>query len=246
MKRFFAWLTVLLLLVSSALADPLILGDDLSGEYAQEGVDYRFIIHLPQIAGESELAQTINQVFAMEMDEQLEFKAPIKTEVFQMEGLSGYTDVTYRVTRNSGDYFSVVITTMEEANGQQLVIQSAHVFPTTGKRAGLVISLPYLLGILDNGESDTWLQDRQTAKADDCVRRLIWESIEADRITQSGVPYFDDLDYETFEGCFYPEEDFYMDEEGTLVFFVQSGFIADDTAGLLEWRFTMDDLMDEI
>lgn len=245
MKRLISFLTILMLFASAAMAEPLTLADDLTGEYALEGVDYRFTIRLPQIAGESELAKTINQVYAMEMSEQLEFKAPIKSEVFASEGAVGFTDVDYRVTRNSDGYFCVVITSTEKENDDQLVIRSAHVFPTQGDRAGLVISLPYLLGLLDSGESDTWLQDRQTAKADECVRQLIWESIERQQST-GAVPYWDDLDYETFAGCFYPEEDFYMDEDGTLIFFVQAGFIAAQDAGILEWRFTRDELLDEL
>jgi len=243
MKRFFLILVSLLLCASVALAEPLTLAEDLTGELTAEDTDYHFSIRLPQVAGDDDLAQTINNIYQMELSEQLEFKAPIKAEVFAMDGATGFTEIGYRVSCNSEDFLSVIVTTREVANGMELLVQTAHVFPRSGPKAGLVISLPYLLGLLEGtGESDTWLEERQTEKANACVRRLIWERIEAD----SQRTYYDGLDETVLAESFYPEEDFYMDEDGALVFFVQPGLIADPEVGVLEWRFTMDELLDEI
>jgi len=122
MKRFFLILVSLLLFASAALAEPLTLAEDLTGELTAEDTDYHFIIRLPQVAGEDSLAQTINNIYLMELSEQLEFKAPIKAEVFAMDGVTGFTDIGYRISCNTDDYLSVIVTTREVANGMELLV----------------------------------------------------------------------------------------------------------------------------
>ena len=56
----------------------------------------------------------------------------------------------------------------------------------------------------------------------------------------------DDLTYEEFEWCFYPEEDFYLDAEGNFVFFIQENVIAPQAAGQFFFTISMDDMLDEI
>ena len=243
MKRMLSLLLCLCLaLPAAALASPLTLTGDLTASYVPDGVDYRFTIALPQIDGDSETAQLINSTFAMEMAEQVEFKAQIQADFFAMSGSAGYTDVSYEITCNTDDYFSVLLTTEQQENDTVTRIVAGHVFARSGPKQGQVLSLPYLLGLLDGSEVDEWLESYQTERANACVRRMIWEQIEADTET----PFFEALDEAWFEGCFYPEEDFWMAEDGALVFFLQPGFIADREAGLLTYRFTVEEILDEL
>lgn len=241
------WLLLALLLclvqLVPAQAAPLVLADDLIDTHVSGDTDYRFTIALPQVAGDDETAQLINSTFSMEMAEQVEFKAQILADFFAQSGSVGYTDVSYEITCNDDDYFSVLLTTVQQENGDLTTIVAGHVFARHGAKMGQVVSLPYLLGLLEVTEgNDEWLESYQTEKANTCLRQMIWSQIEADDTT----PFLDNLDYEWFESCFYPEEDFWMAEDGSLIFFIQPGFIADEEAGLLTYRFTVDEILDEI
>lgn len=63
--------------------------------------------------------------------------------------------------------------------------------------------------------------ERQTNKCDACVRDLVWEQLQ-DRAADGSVTLCDNVDREYFDGIFYPEEDFYLDADGSFVFFLQS------------------------
>lgn len=240
MKRSLCLLAALLLLCGCALAEPLPLAPDLAGDacypLGSTTENAHFVYHYayPQIAGDDEVAQLINGTYAMVRGEVVDFTAPIQYESLTTE-LPSRIDATYRITCNSDDYFSVVLTTANHMDGYDYTVMSAQVFSRKGGKAGQVTSLPYLLGILTPGETDTWLQDRQTAKADSCIRSMIWEMME-----DEGIP--EGVDEEFMAECFYPEEDFYMDEDGTLVFFVQ--VFGDEPVHL--YRLSMEDILDEL
>ena len=61
-----------------------------------------------------------------------------------------------------------------------------------------------------------------------------------------GSPIYEDLTFEEFEWCFYPEEDFYLDAEGNFVFFLQENMIAPAEDGQFFYTITLDELLDEI
>ena len=96
-----------------------------------------------------------------------------------------------------------------------------------------------------DGKVDTWLQDRQTAKADNCVRELVWAEIE--RMMKSGdVPFYDGLTFEELEAAFYPEEDFYLDENGDPMFYLLENTVALPEAGILLVPISLETLLDEL
>ena len=103
------------------------------------------------------------------------------------------------------------------------------------------MALPYLLGLLESEESDTWLQNRQTGKADDAVRKMVWERLRE----MDGIEIREDLQEEDLEYVFFPEEDFYLDETGEPVFYLQPGF-ADDSTRLVTIPISIDDILDEM
>ena len=99
--------------------------------------------------------------------------------------------------------------------------------------------------LTQDGKVDTWLQDRQTAKADNCVRELVWAEIE--RMMKSGdVPFYDGLTFEELEAAFYPEEDFYLDENGDPMFYLLENTVALPEAGILLVPISLETLLDEL
>lgn len=251
MKKTLTLLLALLFLFSTACAEPLPLGEWLSGTAcypegsSEETAQYTYRYAYPTIAVEDTTGQMINEFYTYMVDDALGFAAPIAAEEAAYSGVQAYTTITSEVTCNNDEYFSVKVTSESFMGAAVTSIVRAHVFARTGDKAGTVISLPYLLEILDAGETDTWMLDRQTAKADAMVRGLVWDVIQ-DQLSDGTVGYYDDLTYENFEGNFYPEEDFYLDAEGNLVFFLQEGAAAPVSEGVLYFPFTLEELMDEI
>lgn len=228
---------LLCLLTASALAEPLSLTDDLMGDECYpagatpETAHFVYHYQYPQIAGDDEVAQLINNVYETIRGEVVDFTAPILFDELTLPSRSSIT-VSYTITCNSDDYFSVFFATKNDLDGYAFTVYSAQVFSRHGGKAGQATALPYLLGILTPGETDTWLQERQTAKADACIRRMILDS--------PNLPSSIDQDY--LDYAFYPEEDFYMDAAGALVFFLQP----DDDHPLLIFPFTLDEILDEL
>lgn len=250
MKKTFALLLALLMPLL-ALAEPLTLGAELSGAaFYPEGSDestaeYIYRYAYPTVGGDEDVCLMINEFYAYLVSDALGFAAPMAAEDAHGSGVQAYAAITTQVTCNNDDFFSVKLLNESFTGAATSSIISGHVFARHGDKAGTVVSLPYLLGILTADETDTWLLDRQTAKADAMVRTLVWEVIQ-DQLSTGLVAYYDDLTYETFEGCFYPEEDFYLDADGNPVFFLQEGSVAPVAEGALYFPFTLEELLDEI
>lgn len=250
MKKVFALLLALLMPLA-ALAEPLTLGAELSGTvYYPEGSDastaeYIYRYAYPTVAGEGDTCLMINEFYAYLVSDALGFAAPMAAEEVHGSGVQAYATITSEVTCNNGSFFSIKLLNESFTGAATSSIVSGHVFALAGDKAGTVVSLPYLLGILSAGETDTWLLDRQTAKADAMVRSLVWQVIQ-DQLSGGDVAYYDDLTYETFESCFYPEEDYYLDADGNPVFFLQEGTVAPVAEGALYFPFTLEELLDEI
>lgn len=249
MKKLLA-LLLCLMFASCALADPLPLGADLAGTACfPDGSDestaaYIYRYAYPTVLGEDETSLMINEFYTYMVDDALGFAAPMAAEEVT-PGMQAYTTIASEVTCNSDDFLSVKVVTESFMGAAASSVVRGHVFARHGEKAGTVVSLPYLLGILDADESDTWMQDRQTAKADAMVRTLVWDVIQ-DQMSDGALAYYDDLTYETFEGNFYPEEDFYLDADGNPVFFLQEGTVAPVSEGVLYFPFTLEELLDEI
>ena len=250
MKRFLVCL-LMVLLCATAVAEPLSYTMDLAGTYCYpEGCDepdaaYIYRYAYPLMAGDDQVSLMINEFYTYMVDDALAFAVPMAAEEVAMDGIQSYTNISSEVTCNSDDFFSVKITNESFMGAATSNVVSGHVFARSGDKAGTVVSLPYLLGILNADETDSWLLDRQTAKADTMVRTLVWDIIQ-EQLADGLIAYYDDLTYEVFEGNFYPEEDFYLDESGSLVFFLQEGTVAPVSEGVLYFPFTMEELLDEI
>lgn len=244
------WLLLLcLLLPLTAFAAPLELGEDLTYFYCYpEGSEesdafYIYRAAWPQVTGDGAAEEAINVTYSYELSETSDFNGPISAEM-AME--PGSTLVTYQVTCNNDDYFCVLLTYRHTEGDYSWDTVKAHTFARTGAKAGTVTSLPVLLGALSETETDEWLRERQREKCDRCVREMLWEKITAEADRGEGG-YIEHLDREWFDTCFYPEEDFYMLEDGeTLVFFLQPGDMTDEALGVKEFIISIEEIQDEL
>lgn len=61
-----------------------------------------------------------------------------------------------------------------------------------------------------------------------------------------GRTYLPDISYDLFQDMFFPEEDFYLDETGNPVFFVQPGILTPEEDGVLLFPVSLEFILDEI
>ena len=225
-----------------ALAEPLSLGEDLQAEVREELNDsaaYIYRYSYPQVDPEEPSAELINSFYRYEAEDAEGFEIPMNADYYRTldpeEDI--LVEITYEVTCNNDDFFSVLVHTQQE----DLNTWTGHTFSRKDIKPGSSVALPYLLGILDSGETDTWLQDRQTAKADALVREMMWDFLQE---LPEGVLY-EDFEKEQLEYGFFPEEDFYLDETGNPVFYLQPGF-AGNSGDLITFPVSIEEIMDEM
>lgn len=252
-KIFIPLLSLLLLLALPAMAEcPVELGEPLSAVYTwPEGsteADARYVYRCryPQIAGDSEVALTINNTYQYAMDDALGFEVPMLASGMQEGDAQKLVEIDYEITCMNESFLSVLIIKRVTVGGDTTQVIAGHVFALTGPGAGRVTNLPVLLGLLDADETDEWLLTRQTNKADKLVREMVFARIEDDA-GKEGVPhYYDDLTLEELEATFYPEEDFYLTEDGEPCFYFQPGAIAPEEEGVMTFVITRWELEDEM
>ncbi len=241
LKSIFCGLLTLILLTTACavLADPLTLSEDLTEDIRvplNDRADYVYSFHYPQVDPSDPSAELINTFYRYRADDATGFEVPMNADYYR--GQDPTEDVTvritYEVTCNNDDFFSVLIHTVQG----ELETWAGHTFSRKDLKPGLSVALPYLLGMLENGESDVWLQDRQTGKADAAVREMVWERLQ----DMDGLR--EDLEEESLEYGFFPEEDFYLDETGNPVFYLQPGFATDGTE-LLVFPISVEEILDE-
>lgn len=251
MLRMLLLLLTLTLLPLPVGAEALSFADDLTGQYvwpedsSLEEASYVYQFTYPQIAGDSLLAITINNVFQYEATDALGFECPMIGS--SHDPALGQMQVTLNstVTHLSEEYLSVRIDKTVRIGEETTHTVKAFTFMLTGDSAGTVTSLPYLLGLVEASENDEWLLDRQTAKTEACAREMVWAMIEQ-AMAEDDSPIWRDTTMETLEWVFYPEEDFYLDEAGQLVFFLQENTIAPTEAGEFFFPILMEDMLDEL
>ena len=245
MKKLLAMTLALLLLTAPALAE-------LSGEYlwpegsSEADAKYVYRYTYPWQEGEDSVSELINGFYEYLVEDAYAFAIPMAIdEIGPDSAMQSGTIISTEATFASEAYLSYKVTTESVMGASADMVVAGHTFALTGPKAGQVVALPYLLGVLAMDETDTWLQERQTAKVDEVVRTLVWDIIQ-EQLAEGTVAYYDDLTYETLEYGFYPEEDFYIDAEGNIVFFLQEAIAAPASEGVLLFPFTMDELLDEI
>lgn len=251
-------LRMLLLLLALTLVpfcagaeNTLTFAPDITGQYlwpegsTAESASYLYEYAYPQIAGDSVSAITINNVFLYEATDALGFECPMIGSSHDPALGQMHVTLDYTITHLSEKYLSVRIDKTVRVGEELTHTVKAFTFTLQGDNAGTVTSLPFLLGLVADTETDEWLIDRQTAKADNCAREMVWDMLQQTRQADGGV-FFDDLSAETLDWVFYPEEDFYLDADGRLVFFLQANTIALAEAGAFLFPIAVEDMLDEL
>ena len=247
MKRILIIALMLTMFVVTASAAPIVQDGEASGalcwpeDAAEADAVFVYRYTYPHFTEDNDVALAVNETFSYLVEDAAAFTLPLIAETVPEDG-HAETVITSEITCLNDEFLSVRIITRSDTSGEPTEVLSAVNFFLQGGREGIATSLPRVMGILKDDETDEWMLDRQTAKTDKLVRELVWARIEAGE----GAEYREDLTYESFEMDFYPEEDFYMDGEGKLVFFIQAGILADEDQGVLLYPFTLEELKDEL
>jgi hypothetical protein len=245
---FFAVLILLCVsLVTSALGEGLALAQPLAGETAfpegstEDNARFLLTYAYPQVVAQQETDNSINAFYADALEELTGFTAPFLFEEAGEgadAGVPGYLNINYQVTANTEDFFSVILTQEQFMGAAAAQTMTANVFARHGDGAGGIAMLPDVLGIAPEDEVGA-------TNATDTVYNLVWEII-TEQIQTGTVEYFEDLTKEDLLAEFFPETDFYLDEQGNLVFFIQPGMIASEAAGPLTFPFAPAELDSEM
>lgn len=256
MKRFAAVFLSLLLFIPAASADPLPLAEEdltdtitvfYNGEDDSDG-RYVWSCRYPVIADENDLsAVCINEYYRKKVQEYNAFYAPSQAQAYADQYQNVTIGVSYEVTCNNDDCFSVLLHKTEDVEGEVSEIWEGNTFSRKSEMIGSVTSLPTLLGLVDDGESDEWLGNRQSVKVCEVLRSLVWDAVLEN---PEGIDYLPDLKEEDLESIIdpdiSPDQDYYINEDGDVVFFVLPGRVAPPDAGLITFTFTMEELQDEL
>lgn len=247
--RMLLLLAALLLMLPASGEAALTFADALTGEYRYpEGSSdadalYIYRYRYPQIAGDSDVALHINTTYTYTAEDALCFEAPMLASAMQPGDPQKIVDISYEVTCLTADFLSLRIIKRVSIAGTETTVTSGQVIALTGSAAGKHVGLPVLLGLLKPDETDEWLMNRQTDKANRYAREMVW-----DRLQSGGDAWtiYDDLTLEEFEASFYPEEDFFLTEDGDLCFYMQSGVVTPEEFGEIHIVIRIEDLLDEM
>lgn len=147
------------------------------------------------------------------------------------DGWEGDTGITCEVTHSSERYVSVLETaTVQGGNGESQTLRS-DTFARDGIYAGQKIGLSQLLGL-----------EEQSALAGTLAYELVWQMV-AHEAQNADSDYLDGLTREQVEHSFQPETDYYLDADGNIVFWIASGEIAGEVAGILRFPFAPAELL---
>ena len=240
----------MLSLFSPVLADPMPQGTDLTGTVVipydadhPEAGSYTWTYVLPLMDESDPDAYRVNSFYDYFISDSLENGVPLMAESWAESGVSCETSITYIPACNNDDYVSFLIRRCDTVGGEDRVVWEGHTFSRKNGMPNSTWTLPDLLGILEaDDRSDTWLENRQTEKANRIVRELVWDQLQAMDLPDRNPDFTEEM----LALVFYPEQDFYLDETGNPVFFLQPGDAAPASAGRLDFLVLLEDLMDEL
>lgn len=233
------------------LAQGLELAEPISGTRcypegaAPEQAVYLFSYMYPQFVAANETDEQINVYFqsvAQDMTGVLFEQSA--AEVEEMQGADmppASTVIDYETTLNDDRYLCVLLTARQQAGNGENETLSAYTFARDGVYAGQPLNLSQVLGLeqaedVENGGKST---------AETLAYRVVWQIVQTQMANVDG-DYLDGVDEETLERVFSPETDFYLDADGNVVFFIQSGMLAGEVAGVLTFPFAPAELLSAV
>lgn len=247
MKRFLCILIALMLPLSGAMAQSTQALSLLGAVYYPRGstedtASFAFRYRLPQFALDQPQSEAVNQYFAAYAADIVETMIPAVVGSLDELPAAGepeyYIDLDYRIPSDTGDYLSVLLISQQFLGNTLTEQWVSVVFAMDGIYAGRPISLSQAMGLE---------QERGFAEdvASELVYGLIWQIIQYDSGSMQ-TAYFPDLTEAEFRLAFTPQDDFYFDEDGNFVFFIQAGTIAGEVEGVLQYPFSMAELLSGI
>ena len=238
------------LIPAAAFADPLPMTDDLAGTitvyYDEEDPSagrYEYSYRFPRVDPEDPAAYLVNNFYESEVRYVEVYDAPTMADYYADSGEDYTVRITYEITLNSDEYLSVRLTKIMEYEDETAVIWEGNTFSRENGMPGSVFSLPNLLGKLEAGETDDWLEDRQVQKVRNAVYRLVWDQISG---SAEELPFDPVLTRDSLDQIFDPELDFWLDETGNPVFFILPDQVSFPDAEILTFSFTLEEINDEI
>ncbi|HPJ02194.1 MAG TPA: hypothetical protein PKU80_05095 [Candidatus Limiplasma sp.] len=246
MKRLLCVLAAMTLLISGAAAqsepeDSSLLGVVYFPRGAtEESASFAFRYRLPQLAADRPQAEAFNGYFASYAADIVETLIPATLATLGELPAPGepeyYVNLDYRVASRTADQQSVLLIS-QQFFGNTLVEQWVSVvFALSGIYAGQPITLSQAMGLEEGSGSQTG------DTASELVYGLVWQIIQYD-IGSMKTAYFPDLTEDEFRLAFSPQDDFYFDTDGNFVFFIQAGTIAGEVEGVLQFPFSLGELL---
>lgn len=240
---------VLLLVTSVSMAAPMKQAEDFSGsivipydEDNPEAGAFTFIYCYPCIDESEPDANIVNSFYREQMDMD-ETNMRFFADGYAASGIPVVKEISYRITCNNNDFFSVLTVQHLQTGDNDRLIWSGNTFSRRSGEVGSTYDLPRLLGLLSESEQDEFLIERQADKAADVVVELIMEMILDN---PDDLPYHYDITFDTLMNYVYPQEDFYLDETGNPVFFAAPGTVADEAEGYMVFPIPLQDILDEL
>ncbi len=255
MKRLLAALLCALLCLSScAMAQEEALpseGEPLAGTLCfpagstEENAQYRFTYRYPQLTATDSYAAGVNAYYQGVAQDMQTVIIPQEYEALAQEGFPDgpgcSTAIDYAIRCDDEDYVSVVFTAVQFLGNNEAQSISANVFAKQGEYAGMLCSLSQVLGMEQEGDE---LSD-EASYASRLAYKLLWQIIGEQQLTGQ-TDYLEGLTYDDVERAFSPETDFFIDEDGNIVFFIQSGMIAGEVEGVLYFPFSVQEFLSAV
>ena len=185
---------------------------------------------LPQFSGEPEINQYYQDMAARLEAGELPPGAAWSAEDDGEEPENWTLD--YEITRNDAKYLSVVLHLRQLSGSGETETLSADTF-LRGEQPHKA-TLSELLGADAAPQS---ADSTASTDAADLVYGLIWEIVQVGMENVEG-DYLDSLTLDNVRSALDPETDFYLDDNGNIVFFIEPGLLAGEIAGVLLYPFS--------
>ena len=248
--RFLLAVLIICAVGSSALADPIRLGSDLANtvvipydEEDPQAGHYSYSYCFPYADESDSRAPLINELYEYKVSELEESTIPLMADGYMDAGETVEVTETYTVTCSTDTYFSVLFVRNTVIGDWQKTRWEGNTFSLLHGEPGSTFDLTRILGILDVGAQDEFMENRQTQKAAAAVLTLVMEMIGDN---EDDFPFYDDVTEEDLLDYFTPADDFYLDEDENPVFFIRPGIIADEELGFVTFPISVEDIRDEM
>ena len=244
------WLALSAALLLPALAAAELMPNREGTFYWPEGSDEStagcvYTYSYPCLTGDTEGEVTVNNFYDYLISDTGEFTVSMIGEMREDPTLQTRVEVNAELECEKEEVLSFLVTTKTTVGEETTLLYSGHTFTMTGNRAGNATTLPRLMGILSDSETDTWLEERQVNKANELVCGMVWERLQ-EKAEAGEITLLPEADEELLACLFYPEEDFYLDGDGEPVFILQPGDLTEERDGVVLISITFEEIDDEL